>query len=124
MNHAVLTILIAGLLPIVCAGIAKWGMKNFDNHQPRLWLAQLQGFRARANAAQANSFEAFPLFAMGMALALYTHVPTAQIVQCGWFFIAMRVLYIYCYVADHATMRSIVWALGLAAVLRLYVLAW
>lgn len=60
MNHAVLTVLIAGLLPIVCAGIAKWGVKNYDNHQPRSWLALQEGYRARANAAQENSFEAFP----------------------------------------------------------------
>jgi uncharacterized MAPEG superfamily protein len=123
MNQAILTVLIAGLLPIVCAVIAKWGLKNYDNHQPRAWLAQLQGFRARANAAQANSFEAFPFFAAGMALALYSQVPMAQVVQCGWFFIAMRVVYIYCYVADHATLRSIFWTLGLAAVIRLFILA-
>ena len=123
MNQAILTVLIAGLLPIVCAVIAKWGLKNYDNHQPRAWLGQLQGFRARANAAQANSFEAFPFFAAGVALALYNQVPLAQVVQCGWFFIAMRVIYIYCYVADHATLRTIFWVLGLAAVIRLFVLA-
>jgi len=71
MNQAVLTVLIAGLLPIVCAGIAKWGVKDFDNRHPRQWLATLEGRRARANAAQENSFEAFPLFAVGVALALF-----------------------------------------------------
>jgi uncharacterized MAPEG superfamily protein len=123
MNDVVLTVLIAGLLPIVCAGIAKWGAKGYDNQQPREWLAQQEGHRARANAAQQNSFEAFPLFAAGVALAWLSEVELEDIAQCGWFFIAMRLAYIYCYVTNQATWRSVSWALGLAAVLRLYVLA-
>lgn len=123
MNDVVLTVLIAGLLPIVCAGIAKWGAKGYDNQQPREWLAQQEGHRARANAAQQNSFEAFPLFASGVALAWLSEVELEDIAQCGWFFIAMRLVYIYCYVTNQATWRSVSWALGLAAVLRLYVLA-
>lgn len=123
MNQAVLTVLIAGLLPIVCAGIAKWGVKDFDNRHPRQWLATLEGRRARANAAQENSFEAFPLFAVGVALALFREADALAVAQCGWFFVAMRVAYIYCYVSDRSSLRSLVWCLGLAAVIRLYVLA-
>jgi hypothetical protein len=41
----------------VCAGIAKWGDKSYDNQQPREWLAHQDGYRARADAAQQNSFE-------------------------------------------------------------------
>jgi uncharacterized MAPEG superfamily protein len=50
-------------------------------------------------------------------------VDAQAIAQCGWFFVAMRVAYIYCYVADRASLRSLVWCLGLAAAVRLYVLA-
>lgn len=123
LNDAVLPVLIAGLLPIVCAGIAKWGAKGYDNQQPREWLSQQGGFRARADAAQLNSFEAFPFFAAGVILALMSEVEVEDVAQCGWFFVAMRLVYIYCYVTNQATWRSISWALGLAAVLRLYVLA-
>ena len=50
--------LLAGaLLPIVCAGIAKWGTMTtpankggFDNNNPRAWLARQTDWRARANA--------------------------------------------------------------------------
>ena len=59
MTIAELCILIACLLPIVCAGIAKWKgfgvprrQGGFDNHNPRQWLARLEGWQARANAAQ------------------------------------------------------------------------
>jgi len=123
MNQAVLTVLIAGLLPIVCAGIAKWGVKDFDNRHPRQWLTTLEGRRARANAAQENSFEAFPLFAVGVALALFTGADATAVAQCGWFFVVIRLAYIYCYVKDLSTLRSIFWMLGLAAVIRLYALA-
>lgn len=123
MNQAILTVLVAGLLPIVCAGIAKWGAGSYDNHNPRAWMAQQEGRRARANAAQQNGFEAFPFFAAAVALALFRSVDTTTVALCGWFFIAMRIAYIYCYVSDRPTLRSIVWILGLASVIWLYVLA-
>jgi len=47
MNVAIASLLVAGLMPIVCAGIAKAGKKNYDNHNPREWLAQQTGYRAR-----------------------------------------------------------------------------
>ena len=92
MNDAVWTVLIAGFLPIVCAGIAKWGAKGYDNHNPRAWLAQQHGKRVRADAAQANSFEAFPFFAAGMILAVLAEVDEDTLAVTGWFFIAMRLL--------------------------------
>jgi len=123
MNKVALIVLVAGLMPVVCAGVAKWGDKGYDNHQPRSWMARQEGYRARADAAQLNSFEAFPFFAAGMVLALLSEVNQETVEQWGWFFIAMRVAYIYCYVTDRATLRSIVWMLGYAAVIRLYLLA-
>jgi len=123
MSQEVLLVLIAGLLPVVCAGIAKWGARTYDNHNPRAWMAQQEGRRARADAAQSNSLEAFPFFAAAVVLAMLQEVDPDQIALWGWVFIAMRVAYIYCYVTDRASMRSIVWTLGLLAVLRLYALA-
>ena len=123
MNPAVLAVLIAAVLPIVCAGIAKWGARGYDNHQPRAWLAAQAGWRARANAAQQNSFEAFPMFAAGVILASLQGADQEAIAWCCWSFIAMRLVYIYCYVMDWSTWRSIAWLLGLIAVIRLYVLA-
>ena len=123
MNHAVLPVLVAGLLPIVCAGIAKWGAKDYDNHHPRAWMTAQTGRRARADAAQQNSFEAFPFFVGGVALALWSQADALEVALWAWLFVAMRVAYIYCYVTDRASLRSIVWFLRLAAVLRLYSLA-
>ena len=113
-------ILIAALLPVLCAGLSKAGSfgksrseGGFDNHNPRAWLQQQKGWRARANAAQANTFEALPFF---MAAVVIAHqLGAAQ----GWLdllavaFIALRLLYIALYVADWAALRSMVWGLAL-----------
>ena len=82
MTIAYFTIIVACLLPIVCAGLAKsrgFGRPRreggFDNHDPRAWLAKLDGWQARANAAQANSFEALPLFIAGVLVAHQLKAP-------------------------------------------------
>jgi uncharacterized MAPEG superfamily protein len=116
-------ILVAGLTPLVCAGIAKAGAKGYDNHNPREWMAQQTGHRARANAAQANSLEAFPLFAVAVILALLTGVESVVVDMLCILFTASRVAYVACYLKDKARFRSLFWALGLLSVLTLYILA-
>jgi len=123
MNWAYLSVLIAGVMPVVCAAIAKAGAKHYDNHDGRAWLARQTGFRARANAAQANCFEAFPFFAAGVVLAFLAGVDQAQIDCLSVVFICTRIAYIGCYLADKATFRSIIWAAGYFCIIALYVLA-
>lgn len=120
MNTAFVCVLIAGLLPYVCAMIAKWGFQKFDNHNPREWLAKQTGFRARANAAQANSFEAFAFFASGVIIASLAQVNAARIDLYAVVFLTARVSFIVCYVSDKATLRSLFWLIGLLNVIGLY----
>lgn len=123
MNSSALAVMTAGLLPVVCAGIAKAGAKGYDNHDPRAWMARQEGYRARANAAQQNSLEAFAFFAAGVLLALQGGAPGETVAAWAWGFVAIRLVYIYCYVSDRASLRSLVWLLGVAVTLRLYLLA-
>jgi uncharacterized MAPEG superfamily protein len=116
-------VLVAGLMPVVCAGIAKSGFKGYDNSDPRAWLARQTGFRARANAAQANCFEAFPFFAVGVILALLTGVAPTIVDAASVFFVAMRVAYVFCYVSDKAKWRTMVWSAAYLTVVALYALA-
>ena len=120
-------VLIAGVLPFVCSYAAKLGpddaVGRFDNHQPRIWLAQQTGRRARANAAQANSFEAFPLFAIGVVLCVLQHVPVSTIDVIAIVFVIARVVYIAAYLGDRPSLRSAVWAIGFLATIGLYVVA-
>ncbi len=113
-------VLVAAMLPIVCAGIAKWGMfaqprrdGGYDNHLPRAWLANQKDWRARANAAQANSFEALPFF-MGAVIIAHQHVALQiRLDVLAFGFVVLRMIYILMYVADLASARSLVWALAL-----------
>jgi uncharacterized MAPEG superfamily protein len=123
MNIAFACVLIAGLLPYVCAMLAKWGFQDFDNHNPRQWLAEQTGFRARGNAAQANSFEAFPFFAAAVIIATLAHVDAARLDLYAMVFVAARVSFIVCYVTDKASLRSLSWLVGLLSVLGLFAAA-
>ncbi len=120
MSVAIASVLVAGLMPIVCAGIAKAGQRNYDNHNPREWMAKQTGFRARANAAQNNCFEAFPFFAIGILVAMQAQVPQARIDIYAGIFIAARVAYIACYIVDKDKLRSLAWFIGFLCTLGLY----
>jgi uncharacterized MAPEG superfamily protein len=125
-------VLVAGILPIVCSYLAKFGSSaapeggstgRFDNRDPRGWLARQGGPRARANAAQQNSFEAFPFFAIGVVIAVLQHVPVATIDVLAVVFIVARLLYIGFYVGNLASLRSLAWLVGFVASVALYLYA-
>lgn len=123
MTTAYWCVLVAILLPIVWAGIAKGGAKGFDNARPREYLATLDGWRQRANWAQANSYESFPGFAAGVVIA---HVagaaqPTIDMLALGY--VLARVLYGIFYITDRSTLRSLVWVAGLGCIIGLFVAA-
>ncbi|MES2840524.1 MAG: MAPEG family protein [Pseudomonadota bacterium] len=112
-------VLVASVLPILCAGLAKWGMLStprrqggFDNHHPRQWLAKQTDWRARANAAQANSFEALPFFMGAVIIAHQLGASQLRLDVLAFLYIVLRLLYIMMYVADLATVRSLVWGLA------------
>jgi uncharacterized MAPEG superfamily protein len=113
-------VLVMALLPIVCAGIAKAGMfgkprtqGGFDNADPRAWLARQTDWRARANAAQANSFEALPFFIGAVIIAHQLGAHQARLDILAFMFVVLRLLYIMMYVSGMANLRSAVWTLAL-----------
>ena len=120
MTIAYACVLLMGLMPYVAAGIAKKGFEQYDNSQPRQWLAKQTGFRARANAAQANLFESLPLFFAAVIIASINHAPQARIDVLAVGFTASRIAYLVCYVANWPTARSIVWLIGLVCVITIF----
>lgn len=118
-------VLVAALLPYVWVAIAKGSGERFDNRDPRGWIARQPDPRVhRANAAQLNSFEAFPPFAAGVILAQLAGVAADRIGLLAVLFIVFRVLHGLVYVAGwHSTLRSLAWAAGFACVLALFVQA-
>ena len=113
-------VLVAALLPIVCAGIAKSGMfrvspqkGGYDNNNPRAWLARQTDWRARANAAQANTFEALPFFFAAVIIAHQLQAAQALLDILAFAFVMLRLAYMVMYVADMAKIRSAVWVAAL-----------
>ncbi|MBX9610551.1 MAG: MAPEG family protein [Burkholderiales bacterium] len=113
------SVLVAALLPIVCTGIAKYGAigkprrdGGYDNADPRAWLARQTDWRARANAAQANSFEALPFFIGAVVIAHQLGASQVRLDVLAFIYIVLRLLYIMMYVAGLPMMRTVVWTLA------------
>ena len=98
-------VLAAAVLPVVCAGIAKSGRfvplseGGYDNRNPR----------GRANAAQANSFEALPFFIGAVVIAHQLGADQNWLDLLAALFITLRVVYVGLYVGGLANARSLVW---------------
>jgi uncharacterized MAPEG superfamily protein len=122
MTIAFWCVLIAALLPFAATLVAKAGGERFNNRDPRAWLERQQGLRKRADNAQKNAFEAFPFFAAAVIIAFLTHAPQERVDILAIIFIAARVVYLVCYLADWHWARSLVWMLGWVACLTIFVL--
>jgi uncharacterized MAPEG superfamily protein len=120
MTIAYACVLFMGLLPYIAAGIAKKGFEQYDNSMPRQWLAKQTGFRARANAAQANLFESLPFFFAAVIIAHIENVAQSRIDLLAVGFVIARITYLICYIANWPTTRSIVWLLGLICVITIF----
>jgi uncharacterized MAPEG superfamily protein len=123
MTVAFWCVLVAGLLPYAATLTAKIGAGGFDNRNPRDWLSQQDGFRRRANAAQHNSFEAFPLFATAVIIAHLSGAPQPRVDLLAVTFVLARLFYTACYVADFSTLRSLAWFVGLGSVVTIVLAA-
>ncbi|MDF0733921.1 MAPEG family protein [Pseudomonas entomophila] len=127
MTVALWCILIALVLPPLCAWIAKMASGRFrlaDNHDPRAFLDTLAGLPRRAHAAQQNGYEAFPAFAAAVLVADIVG-NAEQVTQdvLAVLYITSRLLYIICYLADWAILRSLVWSAGLVLIVSLFVVS-
>ncbi len=122
MTFAYWMILAAAFLPYLTIILAK-APGGIDNYAPRRDLEGLTGWRQRADWAHRNHFEAFPLFAAGVFVAEFAHMPQNRIDWLAGSFVVLRVVYTAMYVANRPNFRSIVWSFGFMAVLALFVLS-
>ena len=126
MTIAIICVILSGFLPIIAAGIAKFGpaesnsAEPFDNRHPRQWLAKQTGMRARANAAQANTFESLPFFYVAVAIAMIMQAPQERIDILAVAYLLARIAFIICYLKDWANLRTLVWTIGLACTVALF----
>jgi uncharacterized MAPEG superfamily protein len=124
MTIALWCVFAAGILPYLATVTAKAGLKNYDNNAPRAGLDQLlQGYRARAYAAQLNGFEAFPLFAAAVIIAQVLRGPLHQVDVLALVFVAARILYLFLYLGAKGTFRSLTWGVGFFCVIAIFIIA-
>ena len=108
-------VLVAALLPYLAAYIAKAGSFRLrDNLAPRDWMGRQAGWRARALAAQNNSFEGLPFFIGAVVIAHQLGAAQARLDMLAAVYVLLRIVYIALYIRGFGTARSTVWALAFA----------
>lgn len=123
MTIAYWVLLAALLLPYAFTAYAKFqgGFGPKENHNPREFLARLEGARQRAHWAQLNSFEVTPAFAAALIVAHQVGVASQETINgLAIAFLVSRILYGICYIADWASLRSLVWFAGMACIVALF----
>jgi len=93
--------------------------EGYNNNNPRDQQEALDGWGKRALAAHQNQIESFPLFAAGILVATVSGVTSSVVTYLAIAFIVARVVYLYCYLKNIATVRSLVWCVGLFSSLAL-----
>ncbi|WP_339080329.1 MAPEG family protein [Pseudomonas sp. TMP9] len=127
MTIAYWCVLIALFLPYLSTVTAKavsGGFTPKHNHDPRALLDNLSGIGRRANNAQLNSFEVTPAFSAAVIIAhLAGSAEQALLDQLAMAFIVSRLLYLVCYLADWAPVRSLMWFVNMGLIISLFVVA-
>lgn len=123
MTLAYWCVLAAMFIPLAMTALAKVGGTGFDNARVRDYLAEQTGWRKRADWAQQNHHEIFPAFAAAVIIAHLGDASQAAINGWALAFVALRIAYSAIYVADLATLRTLVWSAGVACVVALFIIA-
>jgi uncharacterized MAPEG superfamily protein len=103
------------LLYLLTIASVKWiSWRRFDNSRPRDAAFYADPIRARALGAHQNGIEAFPFFAAAVLLAEFRQAPQHLIDELAILFLIVRIAYVFTYLGDRPTLRSILWSLGFA----------
>ncbi len=120
-------LLIVVLLPYSLAPLGGYfKVKQFgtlDNKYPRIQGAQLEGIGARAWAAQANAWEAVPVFASAVLVAHLSGADPDRSATAAILFVALRVVHAAFYLANLDVLRSITFLGAMGSAIWLFVLA-
>lgn len=118
----------AGLLtPYVPHVASAWARQQqfgaYDNHEPRLQSAKLEGWGRRAVAAHQNAFEALPplLFAVLVVEQVGADGTASATLTGAW--LIFRLMHAAMYLLDRAAARSLAWTFALLCVVGLLALA-
>jgi uncharacterized MAPEG superfamily protein len=109
------------MLYLLTIASIKWiGFRRFDNARPRDPAFYDDPLRSRALGAHQNGIEAFPFFAVAVLLAEFRAGPQHLIDELAVLFLIVRVAYVFTYLGDRPTLRSILWSVGFAINLAIF----
>ena len=105
----------AVLLYLLTIAPVKWiRFRRFDNSRPRDPGFYEDPIAARALGAHLNGIETFPFFAVAVLLAEFRLSPQRLIDELAVLFLIVRIAYVFTYIGNRPTLRSILWNVGFA----------
>ena len=121
MTFAYVCIVIALIMPIILAGIAK---KEFglpiNNNDPRDHIRHLKERAKFAYGAEQNCYESFPPFAIAVLVAHLTDSAQLTIDMLAGLYVFSRLMYIVFYLQGKGTLRSTAFMVGLISTISLF----
>jgi uncharacterized MAPEG superfamily protein len=113
MTAAEWCVFAALMLYLLTIAPIKWiGWRRFDNGRPRDPGFYQDPIASRALGAHQNGIEAFPFFAIAVLLAEFRGGPQRFINELAILFLIVRIAYVFTYLGNRPTLRSILWAIG------------
>jgi uncharacterized MAPEG superfamily protein len=101
------------LLYLLTIAPVKWiRFRRFDNSKPRDPGFYEDPIAARALGAHLNGIETFPFFAVAVLLAEFRLCPQRLIDELAVLFLIVRIAYVFTYIGNRPTQRSILWNIG------------
>lgn len=108
---------VMSVLPIALALLGAYfryrELGTFDNNHPRLQQARQTGVGARALAAQNNCWETLQIFLLVVFIAYASGVDLYSLTEVSVVFLCLRLVYLFCYLANYCWSRSIVYVSGM-----------
>ena len=111
------------MLALLSIASVKWfRFGRFDNSKPRDPAFYEDPIATRALGAHQNGIEAFPFFAAAVLLAEFRACPQNLINELAVLFVIVRIAYVFTYIGDRPTLRSILWSIGFAINIAIFFL--
>ena len=111
------------MLALLSIASIKWLRSGrFDNSKPRDPAFFEDPISARALGAHQNGIETFPFFAAAILLAELRACPQNLINELAVLFVIVRVAYVFTYIGNRPTLRSILWSIGFAINIAIFFL--
>jgi hypothetical protein len=119
---AALVLIIASIGPAKAAR-GKDG-RAFDNARPRDPGFYASGLPARALGAHQNGWESFPFFIAAVLLAEFRGVGQGTVNGLAVAYLLARMLFVWLYLTDRPSARSLAWTAGFAVNAALFLSPW